>query len=289
VLSCTLDPPGRRAGDVPSVSEGPIACERREERGPFDIIGDVHGCYDELVELLGKLGYRLEQRQGAGPRAYPPPGRKAVFVGDLVDRGPDVAGVLELVMAMVEAGQALAVLGNHDYKLLRALRGRNVKIAHGLQHSLQQLGAQPAGFRAQVADFLAGLPTYYILDEGRLVVAHAGLKEELQGKASARARGFALFGETTGETDAYGLPVRLDWAQHYHGRALVVHGHVAVLEPRWVNNTIDIDTGCVFGGALTALRYPELELFQVPAHRTYYEPIRPLGPPVPMETQAEHA
>ena len=109
-----------------------------------------------------------------------------------------------------------------------------------------------------------------MLDDGRLVVAHAGLKEEMQGRASGRVRDFALYGETTGETDEFGLPVRLDWAQNYRGRALVVYGHVAVSEPRWLNNTVNIDTGCAFGGRLTALRYPEKELVTVPAGRIYY-------------------
>ncbi|HWF89686.1 MAG TPA: polynucleotide kinase-phosphatase, partial [Pyrinomonadaceae bacterium] len=123
----------------------------------------------------------------------------------------------------------------------------------------------------------------YVLDDGRLVVAHAGLKEELQGRGSGKVRDFALFGETTGETDEFGLPVRYNWAAEYRGKAMVVYGHTPVPEPEWLNRTICIDTGCVFGGKLTALRYPEKELISVPALQTYYEPAKPF---LPEEEQA---
>ena len=179
---------------------------------------------------------------------------------------------------MVAAGTALCLPGNHDVKLLRKLQGRNVQITHGLGETLEQLEREPPEFRSAVAGFLDGLVGHYVLDDGNLVVAHAGLKEELQGRASSRVRDFALYGETTGETDEFGLPVRHNWAAEYRGRAMVVYGHTPVPEPEWLNRTINIDTGCVFGGALTALRYPELELVAVPARRTYAEPSRPFLP-----------
>jgi len=239
--------------------------------GPFDIVGDVHGCQQELAGLLDKLGYA----EAGGVRAHPA-GRTAVFLGDLVDRGPDTPGVLRTVMAMVDAGSALCVPGNHEAKLLRALRGRDVKVSHGLAESLAQLAAQPEDFRARLTGFLDGLVSHYVLDGGRLVVAHAGLRAEMHGRASAAVRAFALYGDTTGETDEFGLPVRYPWAQDYRGEAAVVYGHTPVPEARWVNNTICVDTGCVFGGKLTALRYPERELVSVPARRVYYQPARPL-------------
>ncbi|MFC4453732.1 polynucleotide kinase-phosphatase [Deinococcus sonorensis] len=243
----------------------------RHLHGPFDFIGDVHGCRDELVELLAQLGYTVD-----GAQVTPPQGRTAVFLGDLVDRGPDTPGVLRLVMGMVEAGTALCVPGNHDEKLGRALRGERVKVAHGLERSLEQLEHEPPEFRRAVADFIRGLVSHAVLDDGRVVAAHAGMKEALQGRASGRVRAFALYGETTGETDEFGLPVRLNWAAEYRGKARVVYGHTPVPQAEWLNGTIDIDTGCVFGGALTALRYPELQLVSVPAHHVYSEPVRPL-------------
>ena len=253
--------------------------DRRDDPGPFDLIGDVHGCGDELDALLDALGYAVADD---GVRRHPA-GRRAVFLGDLVDRGPRVVDVLKTAMSMVEAGSALAVPGNHDVKLVKALRGRNVQVRHGLEQSLAELEAETPEFRVKVAEFLDELVSHYVLDDGRLVVAHAGMKEEMQGRGSGRVREFALYGETTGETDEFGLPVRHNWAAEYRGRAAVVYGHTPVPEPEWLNGTINIDTGCVFGGKLTALRWPERELVSVPARRVYAEPARPF---LPVETGA---
>ena len=261
---------------------------RTDEQGPFDIIGDIHGCFDELAELLEKLGYEISTQPDGDIIVEPPQGRKAIFVGDYVDRGPKVAQVLRLVMRMHETGAALCVPGNHDVKLVRALRGRNVKPTHGLAESLAQLAEESTEFKTNIAEFLDGLVSHCVLDDGKLVVAHAGMKAELQGRASGRVREFAMYGETTGETDEFGLPIRLNWAEEYRGDATVVYGHTPVTQPQWVNRTINIDTGCVFGGKLTALRYPEKELVSVPAHQTYYEPAKPLldetDKPTPTQT-----
>jgi protein phosphatase len=251
----------------------------RHETGPFDVIGDIHGCRAELEELLTGLGYVISRDEaGRAAGARHPDGRRAIFVGDLVDRGPDTPGVLRLVMGMTSAGNALCVAGNHESKLLRALRHGRVQISHGLAESLAQLSAEEPPFRAEAEAFLDGLISHYVLDGGKLVVAHAGLIERYQGRASRRVRAFCLYGQTTGETDEYGLPVRYPWAQEYRGRAMVVYGHTPVAAPEWVNNTLCLDTGCVFGGRLTALRYPERELVSVPAARVYYEPARPFPP-----------
>ncbi len=256
--------------------------DKRELTGPFDIVGDVHGCASELRTLLGELGYAVRTDDaGRAVGARHPDDRTAVFVGDLVDRGPDTPGVLRLVMGMVRDGDALCVPGNHENKLVRALDGRNVKVSHGLAESLAQLATEPPEFTAVVRSFMDGLVSHYVLDGGKLVVAHAGLKEAYHGRASGRVRSFALYGDTTGETDEYGLPVRYPWAREYRGRATVVYGHTPVAEARWENNTICVDTGCVFGGTLTALRYPERELVSVPAEKVWYEPVRPLGTPDP--------
>jgi protein phosphatase len=258
----------------------PLWNNLKHEHGPFDIIGDVHGCFDELMELLVQLGYSVEKNSGENSSpAYtvkPPENRKAVFLGDLVDRGPKIPEVLRLVMSMVQAGAALCVPGNHDIKLLRKLRGKDVQITHGLANSLAQLEKDSPEFRAQVVEFIDGLVSHYVLDDGNLVVAHAGMKEEMQGRGSGKVRDFALYGETTGETDDFGLPVRYNWAAEYRGKAMVVYGHTPVPQPDWLNRTINIDTGCVFGGSLTALRYPEKELVSVAARATYAQPARPL-------------
>ena len=268
--------------DAVSIQRVPSWTNRRDETGPFDIIGDVHGCFDELVSLLERLEYRITSpvTGDAGDNGYVvshPEGRKAVFVGDLVDRGPGVVNVLKLVMSMVADGTALCVAGNHESKLARKMKGRNVQVSHGLSESLEQLELESPEFQQHATRFMDGLISHYVLDAGNLVVAHAGMKEEYLGRASARVRDFCLYGETTGETDEWGLPVRADWAAGYRGNAMVVYGHTPVAEPVWLNRTINVDTGCVFGGRLTALRYPENELVSVPAARVHYEPVRPLA------------
>jgi protein phosphatase len=259
----------------------PLYNNKKSETGPFDIIGDIHGCYSELTQLLAQLGY-LPVPAGAdtskAPSFTPPAGRKAVFLGDLVDRGPDSPAVLRLVMQMVAAGNAYCVPGNHDIKLLRKLRGKDVQLTHGIVETLEQLDKDPPEFRIQVAKFLDALVSHFVFDGGKLVVAHAGMKQEMQGRGSGKVRDFALFGETTGEVDEFGLQIRYHWAADYRGPSMVVYGHTPIPEPEWLNRTINIDTGCVFGGKLTALRYPEKELVSVPARSTYYQPARPIQP-----------
>ena len=255
------------------VERRPLWPDRRKEHGPFDLIGDIHGCCDELEELLTLLGYAPVEGVWRHPGD-----RRAIFLGDLVDRGPRVPDVLRIVMGMVEAGTALCVPGNHDDKLKRVLQGKKAQIRHGLEQSLEQLERETPEFRSQVAKFLDGLISHFVLDGGRLVAAHAGMREEMQGRASGHVRSFALYGDTTGEMDELGLPVRADWAADYRGSALVVYGHTPVYAPEWVNRTINIDTGCVFGGRLTALRYPEKELISVPARQAYAASRRPFLP-----------
>jgi protein phosphatase len=262
-------------------------CKLDQEHGPFDLIGDIHGCHAELIELLDQLGYEAtHQELGSdgslrdAPTFHHPQGRKAVFLGDLVDRGPGILNTLRVVHNMVEAGTAFCVIGNHDDKLLRKLKGRNVQISHGLENTLAEIEALPSSvrnhFERDVQHFLEALPNHYILDQSRLVIAHAGIKEELHGTATERTRSFALYGETTGQKDEYGLPVRGNWP--------VVYGHTPVPEPAWQNNTVNIDTGCVFGGKLTALRYPEMEIVSVVAKDVYY----PSAKPFPRASLSSH-
>lgn len=269
----TFDTP--EEADAAVIERIPLWNDRRDEHGPFDIIGDVHGCFEELSALLTALGYAHTGPAGAWSH---PQGRKLIFVGDLVDRGPKAPEVVRLVLDSVKAGRALCVPGNHDVKFMRAVWGRNVQLTHGLAESLEQFKAYEEhyhGFSRVAAEFIDDLVSHYVLDGGRLVVAHAGMREEMQGRGSGKVREFALYGETTGETDEFGLPIRYNWAAEYRGRAMVVYGHTPVPEAEWLNNTINIDTGCVFGGKLTALRYPERELVSVPARRIYAESRRP--------------
>jgi protein phosphatase len=245
------------------------------EYGPFDIIGDVHGCFDELCQLLTRLGYQIHHSDEHYSITHPED-RKVIFLGDLTDRGPKSPQVLRLVMDMVKSGQAFCITGNHDEKLNKYLSGNNVPLTHGLDKTVQQLQSTSKEFQKEVREFLYSLISHYVLDEGRLVVAHAGLPEEMHGRAAAGVRTFCLYGETTGEIDEFGLPVRYEWARKYRGKGTVVYGHTPIPKAEWINNTINIDTGCVFGGGLTALRYPERELVTIESNAVYSEPVRPI-------------
>jgi protein phosphatase len=271
---------GTDAIDTATITRTPLWTDHRHDKGPFDIIGDIHGCYDELTALLQKLDYPIDPETHTQTAPHPA-GRRVIFLGDLVDRGPNIVGVLRLVKSMVESGHALAVPGNHEQKLVKLLDGKPVRLTHGLEQTKTQLEAAPdsATLAPSLRTFLDSLVSHYVLDDGNLVVAHAGLKEEFQNRSSGKVRSFCLYGDTTGETDDFGLPIRHDWAAEYRGRATVVYGHTPVSAPEWVNRTLCIDTGCVFGGALTALRYPERELVSVPAERVYYESTKPLTLP----------
>ncbi len=252
-----------------TIKRVPLWNNQKSEKGPFDIIGDVHGCYEELTELIGLLGYRIDD-DGA---ARHPENRKLVFVGDLVDRGPDSPAVLNLVRRATSTGTAFCVPGNHDEKFLRYLKGAKVNISHGLARTIAQVEAlaDPEVFKNEAKEFLDSLVSHYVFADGQLVVAHAGIKEHMQGRASGMVREFCLYGETTGEKGHDGYPVRLDWSADYRGSASVVYGHVVVREAVWNNNTINIDTGVCFGGKLTALRWPEREIIEVPAREIYFE------------------
>ena len=231
----------------------------------LDIVGDVHGCIDELIELLTALGYRVEP--GA---VTPPEGRTLAFVGDLVNRGPNSAEVLRLTMSMMQAGQAVCVAGNHEMRLLRALRGESAVPREDVARTVMQLDAEGIKFRGDVVDFLQKLPSLLLMDAGALVLTHAGLKTpSVDGEALA-PRDVDVLSESNGKRDKSGQSPRVNWAAAYRGQALVAYGHTPVAEPTWLNRTVNIDTGCVYGGHLTALRYPELETVRIAARQIYY-------------------
>jgi protein phosphatase len=252
--------------------------------GPFDIVGDIHGCYEELVELLLELGYQesgqTTEPAMEGPLYSHPQGRTLIFLGDIVDRGPRILDTFRLVHNLVKSGTALCVPGNHDMKLMRKLHGKDVQIVQGLAETLREIESLPPEiqelFTTKASQFVDDLISHYVLDGGRLVVAHAGVKQEMQGRGSAKVREFCLYGETIGEIDEFGLPVRYNWAADYRGSSIVVYGHTPVPEAEWLNRTINIDTGCVFGGKLTAFRYPEKEIVSIEARDVYCIPARPL-------------
>ena len=199
-------------------------------------------------------------------------------MGDLVDRGPRSPDVLRIVMAMAASGQAMAVPGNHDTKFLRWLEGRNVKPTHGLDRTIAQMEADAPGLRGQAREFFRHLGSHLWLEGGRLVVAGAGIAPGMIGRESGDVREFCLYGDNDG-VDAAGLPIRYHWAGAYSGDTTIVYGHTPVLQAEWVNRTLCLDTGCCFGGGLSALRWPENEIVSVRAREAYAERRRPFGHP----------
>jgi protein phosphatase len=231
----------------------------------LDIIGDIHGCYLEFEELSKKLGYDWGTRLPVHPD-----GRHLAFVGDLTDRGPESINTANLVWDLVVNNKsAFYVPGNHCNKLYRYLLGNKVQTTHGLETTVSEImslnSEQKNEFRGKFISLYESAPLYHVLDQGRLVIAHAGIREDYIGKNNSKVKTFVLYGDITGKTNPDGTPVRRDWAKNYQGKATIVYGHTPVREPRILNNTYNIDTGAVFGGNLTALRYPEMELVSVPS------------------------
>ncbi len=236
----------------------------------YDIIGDIHGCYDELLELFLSLGYHVHN----GIPLHPD-GRIPVFVGDLTDRGPASIKTIHLVYKLVQDEKGRYVPGNHCNKLYRYFLGNPVKHQHGLETTVAEYEALPKEEKAMVRKRFMELyeqaPLYDILVEVNAVVAHAGIKEEMIGRTDKRTETFVFYGDITGKTDEHGFPERRDWALHYSGEKWIVYGHTPVRKPRFRNKTVNIDTGCVFGGMLTAFRLPEERIVSVPSKQPFIE------------------
>ncbi|WP_191556248.1 bis(5'-nucleosyl)-tetraphosphatase PrpE [Metabacillus idriensis] len=235
----------------------------------IDIIGDIHGCFNEFYELTEKLGY-------AWKNGYPVhTSRKLAFVGDLADRGPQSIKVIETVIKITENQAGYYVPGNHCNKLYRYMLGNKVQVAHGLETTAAELEALEEDERKHIYQSFMKLyeqsPLYQVLDEGRLVIAHAGIRADYIGKTHKKVKEFVLYGDITGQTNPDGTPVRRDWAKLYKGKPFIVYGHTPVREARFVGDTVNIDTGAVFGGYLTALRYPEKEVVSVKSSLPYDE------------------
>ncbi|WP_026699974.1 bis(5'-nucleosyl)-tetraphosphatase PrpE [Salibacterium aidingense] len=234
----------------------------------YDFIGDIHGCYDELISLFHDAGYQQKQNIYRHPDHRIP-----VFIGDLMDRGPDSLAVIELVTEMTEKEAALYIPGNHCDKLYRYFIGRNITISGGLETTLKELeqlsSSAYRSLRRRFMKLYEHSPLYLRLDNDNVVAAHAGIPENLIGHEGKKVRTFVLYGDITGEKDEDGMPVRRDWAWNYTGRRLIVYGHTPVSAPRLINNTVNIDTGCVFGGYLTALHYPEMTFTKISSSMPY--------------------
>ena len=234
----------------------------------IDIIGDIHGCFHEFHELTQQLGYQWTNHIPVHPDK-----RKLAFVGDLTDRGPESIKVIKTVHELIKKDLAYYVPGNHCNKLYRFFLGNKVQITHGLETTVAEYEAldrkEQQKIRRSFMQLYENAPLYKILDDGKLVMAHAGISEELIGKQNSRVKTFVLYGDITGEKHDDGSPVRKDWALDYKGDRFIVYGHTPVREVRKVGKTYNIDTGAVFGGKLSSLRYPEFEIISVPSTMPY--------------------
>ncbi|GAA0593332.1 bis(5'-nucleosyl)-tetraphosphatase PrpE [Virgibacillus siamensis] len=237
----------------------------------LDIIGDVHGCMNELHHLFITLGYH--KKHGIYVHSD---SRIPVFLGDITDRGPDSIELIKLVYEMVIVHrQAKYIPGNHCNKLYRYFLGNNVQQRHGLETTVAEYKAlspsEQTEIRKKFIKLYEDAPLYLVLPKADCIVAHAGIKESYIGRTDKEVKTFVLYGDITGKFHQDGRPVRRDWAQHYNGKRWVVYGHTPVKEPRIVGKTINIDTGCVFGNALTAFRLPEEQVVSVPSEQPLQE------------------
>ncbi|WP_409274455.1 bis(5'-nucleosyl)-tetraphosphatase PrpE [Neobacillus sp. SCS-31] len=237
----------------------------------LDIIGDIHGCFSEFENLTKELGYDW----GDGIPLHPD-GRNLAFLGDLTDRGPESLRTVHVVWELVVKRElAFYSPGNHCNKLYRYFLGNKVQISHGLETTAAEYEELDQAGRLLVKERFIQLyeraPLYQVHDGCSLVIAHAGIRKDYIGKYSSKVKTFVLYGDITGKTNPDGTPVRRDWALKHPGKPIIVYGHTPVREPRIVNNTYNIDTGAVFGGKLTALRYPEMELVSVPSSMPFIE------------------
>jgi protein phosphatase len=236
----------------------------------IDIIGDIHGCFEEFKALTKELGYEWTESIPIHPEK-----RKLAFVGDLTDRGPMSLKVIDVVWELVKKHGAHYSPGNHCNKLYRYFLGNKVQISHGLETTVAEFEeldkSAQIKVRSRFMELYEKAPLYQVLDGGNLVVTHAGIREDYIGKSHSKVKTFVLYGDITGEKNPDGSPVRRDWAKHYKGKSLIVYGHTPVIDVRWVGNTVNLDTGAVFGGKLSALRYPEKEIVSVPSSMPFVE------------------
>ncbi|QBK26153.1 metallophosphoesterase [Ureibacillus thermophilus] len=238
-----------------------------------DIVGDIHACFDEWKQMLDQLGY---QKNEQGLYVHPE-GRKIVSLGDVMSRGPKSIETMEFflnhqhLMYMVDS--------NHGWKIARWLDGRKVQLKHGdekveeefIEFERKQGREKTIQLKKQLRDLLMNAPSHYILTEKgqpKVVCVHAGIREEFIGKESEKIKNFCRYGDVAG-VDERGKPIRRDWYKQYKGKLLIIWGHDPKPEPLIVNNTINIDQGVVFGGKLTAYRYPEKEFVFVQAKKDY--------------------
>ena len=209
------------------------------------VVGDIHGCYDELIALVEKVDLRDSDR--------------VVSVGDLITKGPKNAQVLRLFMT---DARFTTVIGNHDLALRRRWNGEEIVMKRSQKEAHKELEAE----KDEYTSFLNTLP--FVIDLGTHLVVHAGLRPNVK-----------LHSQTTGDLTRIrtlgpdresneGTP----WYYVYDGDKTVLFGHWPAPEPRRGKKAIGLDTGCVYGYNLTAYIIETDEFINVPAQRAYAQP-----------------
>jgi len=216
------------------------------------IVGDVHGCREELEDLLEESGWE--------------DGDQLVLVGDLVAKGPDSLGVIRLVREL----EGRAVRGNHDQ---HCLKWWDAKRAGGELPTLKPAHQRVADeLTDEDWQWLAALPLWIELPEHDALVVHAGLLPDLpledQDPDDLMNMRSILDDGTASRSNEEGTP----WASVWPGPRLVVFGHDAVRGLQNRPHSVGLDTGCVYGGWLTGLWVPRRDLVSVPARGTYAQP-----------------
>jgi len=241
-----------------------------------DFVGDVHGCHDEFLELLGLLGYE----RGRDGTYRHPGGRKLLSLGDITSRGPASIAMLQFFIRHINAGLAEMVDSNHGWKIARWLDGRPVTLAHGdekvdeeFRQFQMEFGPKKTSLlKEQSRRLLFSSPSHMMIRQKDKLVAvavHAGIRDDYIGMESPAVHTFCRYGDVAG-IGPDGRPIRKDWAQERKtNQPLIVWGHDPRPKPERLNGTLNIDQGCVFGGMLTAYRFPEDELLSVPAKKNY--------------------
>ncbi len=206
------------------------------------VVGDLHGCYDELLDLLDKVSFGSEDR--------------LICVGDLITKGPKNREVLDRFMT---DPQFASVLGNHDLALRRRWNGEKFKLKPSQKPTHKELKKE----KDRYVPFLNQLP--FSIDLGTHLVVHAGLRPgiEFHSQTSEDMTELRSLGED--RASRKGTP----WYEVYDGEKIVLFGHWPSGEPRRGKKAIGLDTGCVYGGQLSAYIVETGELTSVPARQVY--------------------
>ena len=206
------------------------------------VIGDLHGCYDELLDLLDKVSFGSEDR--------------LICVGDLITKGPKNREVLDRFMT---DPQFTSVLGNHDLALRRRWNGEKFKLKPSQKPTHKDLKKD----KDRYVPYLNQLP--FSIDLGTHLVVHAGLRPGVEFSSQTTEDMTELRSLGEDRESRKGTP----WYDVYDGEKIVLFGHWPATEPRRGKKAIGLDTGCVYGGQLSAYIVETGELTSVPARQVY--------------------